>query len=622
MTFVKPMAFFAIGMMALSACKSKQSSEGVQEFVKEFDGKTLEEARGILQNESDKVEGFLGFMKNFKEEKPKHFKPEEEEVGTPYVQKTAAELEDRYTALLGGKMGFQQEIKHPNSVIVVDGDFRNSSEFADVDFPDFTTTKIFFHDGSSLEKSYAVDGNSAIPSPKIIDSVKADAEYSYPTKVEKLTLDKQNDKVTFKGASIRIDKMGDNRVRILMGNKAMHDYLHVEALNKDGKPLDYSSKNSGVNNPDDMNRLLVDFSKTLKSLITRIDKGSFKDVAALQAAIKKEMPDGSPFDEGGQDGYVEGFFKGNVVKVNVYLADDRNKVKKQLTLTNLHPNYTGLQMTQDEKTENYGFKDATGKFVIPATYKKLAQLNPFFFTSEDYNGLYYYRLDTATKTLVKLDFQVTELTPLLVTVAKPNKTNATGVMDANGNLVIPVSYDAIYLDPHEQIIYANKSEEDGPLQGINSLYDFDGHLISPDAYYTNGEVYHDGLLRVMTKSRKLSFIDNKGRKAIDLTAYPEAESFSNGLALVRNANNQYGYMNTKGVLVIPCTYRSASSFNEGIAMVSRANNDVWEYALINTKQELVLPFRQASSMSQSGEGPKKEYSFDDKRYNAKGVEIK
>jgi|GEM_PF-4592868 len=622
MTLTKPIFIFAIAMITVSACKPKQPSASVLAFVKEFDGKSLTAAREILNNENERVDEFIHFMKSFKKETVKSFKPTEESFAAPFQQPSASELETKYAAFFAGEPGFKQQIAYPNSILGVDGAFRNNGDFSDISIPDFVTAKIFFRDGSTDDKKYLVDGAATIPSVKTIDSVLADASYSYPAKVVMLTLDKQHDKVTYKGATIRIEKLGDNRVRLVMEDKAFSEYLHIDALNKDGKPLDYTSKNNGVGNPEDMSRLLNDFNKKLTSLISQLDKGRFKDVAALQEEIKRQLPDGSPFDEEGRDGYVEGYFKGNIAKVNVYLADTRYEGKKQLMLKNIAPNYSGLFLSKDPKSNNYGFTDASGRFVIPATYKKLSQLNSYFFANEDYNGYYYYRLDTATRQLLKLDYEVRELTSQLAAATKSNATNSAGVMDGNGRWIVPSTYEGIYLDEHEQVLYANKPEEEGPLQGITTLYDYSGHQLSPESYYTNGNTYQDGLLLVEDKAHRRYFIDNKGKKAIDLKAYADASSFSNGLARVKNADYKYGFINTKGVLVIPVSYTGATPFNEGISMVNRSNNNVSEVALINTKNELVAPFRHAASTSQSGTGAKMEYTFDDKKYNARGAEVR
>lgn len=621
MTFNKRIAFIALVIIAAGACKSKQPpSAEVLEFVKSFDGKTLPEARELLNSESEKATSFIDFMKSFEKEKPKSFKPEEEEFDQPFKLTPAEEYAAKYAAYFDG-IGFKQIMEAPNSTVGTDGAFRSSSDFSGIDAPDFTTVKIFFHDGTTDTKPYAMDASTNIPVVKTMDSIVADVSYSYPTKIAVLTLDKQHDKLTYKGAEIKIDKMSDNRVRLMMGDSAFKDYVHVEALNKDGKPLGYSSTNSGANNPEDMTRLLLNFSKTLKGLIRKLDKGAFKDVAALQKEIAAEMPDGSPFDEG-HNGYTEGYYRGNVAKVNVYMADSRHTEKKQMTLKNLEPNYAGLFLTKDGKSANYGFTDASGKFAIAPTYKKLSPLNAYFFVNEDYNGIYYYRLDTAGRKLVKIDDVVKELNSQLVTVHKEGKANSMGLMDGNGHLIIPAAYDAIYQDPEEAVLYANKTEEDGPLQGINTLYDYNGHLISPDGFYTSGGSYHSGFLLVIDKAHKIYFIDNKGKKVIDLKGYVDAEPFSEGLARVRVAGGNYGFINTKGVLVIPCIYSSSSAtFSGGLAMVRRENGDASEVGLINTKNEPVLPFRKASSTSESGEGLKREYVIDGKKYNARGVAL-
>ncbi|HEY9259459.1 WG repeat-containing protein [Chitinophaga sp.] len=622
MTFTIRITLIALVMIAGSACKSKQPpSAEVLAFVKTFDGKTLTEAREMLHAESERVSSFIDFMKSFDKESPKSFKPEEEEFDKPFQLTPATEYAAKYAAYFEG-IGFQQSMEVPNSTVATDGPFRSNSDFSGLDAPDFTTTKIFFHDGSIDTKPYAIDASTTIPGVKTMDSILADVRYSYPVKISVLTLDEQHDKLTYKGAEIKIDKMGDNRVRLLMGDSAFRDYIHVEALNKDGKPLDYTGRNSGVNSPDDMNRLLVNFSKTLKGLISKLDKGRFKDIDALQKEIAAEMPDGSPFDEG-HNGYTEGYYKGNVVKVKVYMADVHHIETTQLTLKNLEPNYAGLFLTKDGKSGNYGFTDGSGAFVIPATYKKLSQLNPYFFANEDYNGYYYYRLDTGRRQLVKVDYVVKELTSQLATVNKEGAANAMGVMDGNGNMIIPMGYDDIYLDPVEPILFANKTDADKPYEGINTLYTCSGQLLSPDSYYTAGGTFHSGLLLVIDHARKIYFIDNKGKKAIDLNGYVDAEPFSDGLARVRVTDGKYGFINTSGKLVIPCIYTDASTtFSEGIAMVRRDNKGDAESGLINTKNETVLPFRKASSTYESGAGVKREYTIDGIKYNAKGEEIK
>ena len=52
--------------------------------------------------------------------------------------------------------------------------------------------------------------------------------------------------------------------------------------------------------------------------------------------------------------------------------------------------------------------------------------------------------------------------------------------------------------------------------------------------------------------------------------YNELNSFSEGLAPVKK-NGKWGFINTKGDLVIPCEYDFAYSFSNGVALVELNN---------------------------------------------------
>lgn len=60
--------------------------------------------------------------------------------------------------------------------------------------------------------------------------------------------------------------------------------------------------------------------------------------------------------------------------------------------------------------------------------------------------------------------------------------------------------------------------------------------------------------------------------------------FSEGFAAVK-LNGKYGFINTKGEVVVPCAYEGAWIFSEGLAAVKL--NGKWGY--INTKGEVVIP---------------------------------
>jgi len=62
--------------------------------------------------------------------------------------------------------------------------------------------------------------------------------------------------------------------------------------------------------------------------------------------------------------------------------------------------------------------------------------------------------------------------------------------------------------------------------------------------------------------------------------------FSEGLAVVRDYNDKYGFIDQTGKLVIPCQWKDAFSFSEGLAAV-KDTNDKWGF--IDKTGKLVIP---------------------------------
>jgi len=87
-------------------------------------------------------------------------------------------------------------------------------------------------------------------------------------------------------------------------------------------------------------------------------------------------------------------------------------------------------------------------------------------------------------------------------------------------------------------------------------------LIIP-AEYDSVEPFQEGFALV-EKGGKYAFVDENG-KILNNTWYKMAESFSEGLAAVKNETNSYGYIDKGGITIIPFQYKTAASFVEGLA---------------------------------------------------------
>ena len=78
--------------------------------------------------------------------------------------------------------------------------------------------------------------------------------------------------------------------------------------------------------------------------------------------------------------------------------------------------------------------------------------------------------------------------------------------------------------------------------------------------------YKEGLAVVMDQNDKWGFVDETGDVAIPCI-WREAWGFREGLARVRGDNSLFGFIDKTGTLVIPCKWTNADHFNEDLARV-------------------------------------------------------
>ena len=79
------------------------------------------------------------------------------------------------------------------------------------------------------------------------------------------------------------------------------------------------------------------------------------------------------------------------------------------------------------------------------------------------------------------------------------------------------------------------------------------------------------------------FLDSEGNKLFN-KQFEKVWKFSEGLAAVEQ-NDKWGYINTKGEVVIPCIYDSFGNFSEGLADVYQIGKGG---AIINTQGKVIM----------------------------------
>gem|GEM_PF-5788385 len=139
------------------------------------------------------------------------------------------------------------------------------------------------------------------------------------------------------------------------------------------------------------------------------------------------------------------------------------------------------------------------------------------------------------------------------------KTDAMGVGDYKGKMILPVS----------KKLVIQRSERVA----------FNGDSIDTFCYYTEGKENSYGLFR------------SDGKSLLP----PEQKivyHFSDGLALFRDKDEQYKFLNIEGEVEIEAKYEEVKSFKQGLAAVrcfARDNGGYASWGFINKKQELVIP---------------------------------
>lgn len=225
----------------------------------------------------------------------------------------------------------------------------------------------------------------------------------------------------------------------------------------------------------------------------------------------------------------------------------------------------GLAMVQTES--GYGFINKTGKFVVQPIYSSA------------------YGYDFSNIALVEND-------------------NKWGVLDAQGKLIIPIEFDGIQslgaaiavIKESSVAFYTNTGK---PITGFDyngygssnydvvsvrsdagwSFLDKYGNVSAPQYFDEIGN-YAEGRIGFI-RYGKLGYVNSKGVEVIP-AIYESGDEFSGGLAAVRK-DGLWGYIDTAGTVVIPFTYTAAFKFYDGFASVK--NGEAW--LSINKKNEIV-----------------------------------
>lgn len=223
------------------------------------------------------------------------------------------------------------------------------------------------------------------------------------------------------------------------------------------------------------------------------------------------------------------------------------------------------------KNIKFGYMDKMGKIIIPPIYQTAGDFSEgkAYVSSETFNGF----IDTTGKKLFEIkgmiDRNLEFVDGMLMTTDTDN--NQYLFYNSEGKVVLKISMDKYW-----------------------RLSNFHEGL----AYFEHYDNISDCI------DRK-GFIDKNGIEVLNLTEYKIINSFSEGLAAVSKDGNKFGFINTRGEIVIPCQYEGYSTegdmlefndFHDGVCLVQTQN------IYINKKNEIVLRVKKGVNCSDMSKG--------------------
>lgn len=495
----------------------------------------------------------------------------------------------------------------------------DNESYSYVDEEDLNQLEKLIWNSSSFEQTIA------LASPKPVKSISYRIEMPIPSKK---VYEVRNKTINTPYGTITIDTIAGTKVYCTLPDIDRDDNLQIEAYYKNGKVLRQKGSSSNTFVTDNKKQMYRQWLNTLEQAKTDIDKGVIKSNDELETYLKAHPVSTDNVEQQAYKSCVY-TFSGPVSKVIFILTDSISK-KESFELT--FDTY-GADINQEEfvatdfETQQNGLLNKAGKWIVPAQFNPhFRPLNRYYYwdqLDEDENTYYY---NPSSKTIQKVDYKVDDseiyddkyvkITPrtngpkgladihsgkIVLPMEYENirfksnkfwqisKDDKKGVLDKKLRTIMPVAYSK--LDVEGDYIIASSNESNG-----EDVYNASGKNITQGKYDDIEGTFSDGLLLVGKRATskegytntKYYYIDTLCQVKIDLAAkgYKDAEEFSAGMAAVKNNDGDYGYINTKGALVIPFQYQYAWYFypTSKLARVKLKDNS---YVLIDKSGNVV-----------------------------------
>lgn len=149
-----------------------------------------------------------------------------------------------------------------------------------------------------------------------------------------------------------------------------------------------------------------------------------------------------------------------------------------------------------------------------------------------------------------------------------------GLIDTEGNYVLPMEYDYIEMGSEEDYAYVRR------MDGVAGYYHIStGSFLWLEGYDYVAPRFYNGLIGVFNgtlsdygsaKDGKWGFVDTTGKLVIPQEWDSVSYNWDDGLCVVRR-NEKYGAIDQQGQLVIPCRWEDLDTFMDGYTIASEGS---------------------------------------------------
>lgn len=221
-----------------------------------------------------------------------------------------------------------------------------------------------------------------------------------------------------------------------------------------------------------------------------------------------------------------------------------------------------------ENNGKWGVIDIFGNIVIPIQYDKICNCHNGIIIAK--KSGYWGALDKQNNTLIPFEYD--GILDFNEGIALAIKKGKAGYIDIYNNVIIPFMYDKCLCD-HSENMFAVRQD------GKFGFLDNKGNIIIPFLYEVVGN-FNEGYCAVRV-SNKYFFIDRFGRKVTQ--SYEDVSYFSFGIAGVKK-DGKWGYINTKGNLIVPFIYDDVDPVVFGYARVKKGD----KYGFIDSEGNIII----------------------------------